>query len=156
MTDPNTDKARKIIRDIRYITIATASKDAMPWNTPVFAAFDEDYNFFWGSNKDAQHSQNIRVNQNVFIVIYQSTQPAGDGVYLQAIAFELTDRKEIKKAYELLTKRASDYPWSIEDFFGDGHPRLYKAVPEKVWMYQASKKDGKFLDTRVEVNLLTQ
>jgi len=40
------------------------------------------------SDKNGQHSKNIAENNRVFIVIYDSTVPEGDGegVYIQAMA----------------------------------------------------------------------
>ncbi len=72
LNDSYTKKARAIIEKIIYITIAT---EALPWNTPVYADFDEQYNFFWKSGKNSQHSKNIKENNTVFIAIYDSTVP---------------------------------------------------------------------------------
>ncbi len=47
----------------------------MPWNSPVYSAFDKDYNFYWASWKENQHSKNIKENEKVFVVIYDSTVP---------------------------------------------------------------------------------
>src|SRR3989344_4621199 len=98
------NKAKDIISKILYITIATSSKDGTPWNSPVYSAYDEDYNFFWASDQNGQHSKNIKENDQVFIVIYDSTVPegTGEGVYIQAKAHALTDEKEILKALEVL------------------------------------------------------
>jgi hypothetical protein len=38
----NEERARAVIKKISYITIATVSDDGMPWNAPVFAAYDEN------------------------------------------------------------------------------------------------------------------
>ena len=79
MDDQNIKKTKKIIENIIYITLATVDANGNPWNSPVFAAFDEKYNFYWRSAKDAMHSQNIRTNNKVFIAIYDSTIPFGAG-----------------------------------------------------------------------------
>ncbi len=158
MTDPNVEKAREIIRDIRYITIATVSTDGLPWNTPVFAAFDEDYNFFWRSGKNSQHSQNIKENENVFLTIYDSTSEwgTGKGIFIKAKAYELNDERDVTYGLSLLDKRAGK-TMGFADSFMNGNPRrVYKAVPEKVWVNQDSYVNGKFVDIREEVDLLGQ
>lgn len=149
------EKAKEIIEKILYITIATVSKDGMPWNSPVFSAFDNHYTFYWGSAKNAQHSQNITENENVFIVIYNSINSFGEGVYLQAKAYKVTDRKEIEKAYALLEKRSDWYPWTLNDFLEDSSIGLYKAIPQKIWVREDSKNNGKFVDVRVEIELFS-
>lgn len=44
MNDQLSQRAKEIIENILYITVATCSKDGQPWNTPVYCAYDEDYN----------------------------------------------------------------------------------------------------------------
>lgn len=161
MKDSNIEKARKIIEKILYITIATSSKDGKPWNSPVYSAYDENYNFYWASWKENQHSKNIRDNNNVFIVIYDSTVPegTGEGIYIQAKAYELTDEKEIKHAFSYLNGRVNkkkDPKTRIAQFQGNKPRRVYKAVPEKVWINTEGDIDGEYVDKRVEVSLLNK
>ena len=73
-------KAAEIIKSINYITIATATKDGTPWNTPVSATFDSSLNFYWGSSPNAVHSKNILENPEVFVVIFDNHQLEGTGV----------------------------------------------------------------------------
>lgn len=153
-----TERAKKVISKILYITIASVSKNGEPWNSPVYSAFDEVYNFFWASDQNGQHSQNIRANNNVFLVIYDSTVPAGTGfgVYFKAKAYELTDEKEMKHAAKYLYKREGRKPRSIKEFQGDYPRRLYKAVPEKVWVNGDGDVNGNFIDIRIPINLLNK
>ena len=72
-------RVREILSRIMYLTIATVSKDGEPWNTPVYSSFDEQFNFFWVSSPLAKHSKNIKENNNVFLVVYDSTTPEGTG-----------------------------------------------------------------------------
>lgn len=155
----NKEKAKQIIEKIIYITIATCSKKGNPWNTPVYSAFDEDYNFYWASDKNGQHSKNISENENVFLVIYDSTAPegTGEGVYIQAKAHMLTDEKEIERAHELLAKRKTKQSSKLRDateFMGDYPRRVYKAVPEKFWINGDGDINGNYVDIRMEVDLL--
>jgi len=97
----NEERAKTVIKKISYITVATVSEDGMPWNAPVFAAYDENYNFYWGTYRDSQKSKNIRHNKNVYLVIYDSNDPPGEGfgVYIKATAEELTVVSVIFKSY---------------------------------------------------------
>lgn len=158
MTNQLTQKAKKIIAKIKYITIATASKDGMPWNSPVYSAFDEEYNFFWASDQNGQHSKNIAENNNVFLVIYDSTVPEGTGVgvYIQAKAYTLEDPQEIKHGLKYLDGRVNkkkDPTTRIAEFQKDKPRRVYKAIPEKIWINVDSEIDGHFVDKRVEIKL---
>jgi hypothetical protein len=69
------DKARSILDRLYYATLSTVDPNGNPWNSPVYCA----YNVYWGSHVESQHSQNIRANGKVFIVVYDSTVQPGDG-----------------------------------------------------------------------------
>lgn len=153
-------KAKEIIEKIIYITIATASREGTPWNSPVYSAFDKDYNFYWASDQNGQHSKNIAENNKVFLVIYDSTAPegTGEGVYIQAKTHMLTEDEEIQKALGYLYQRKGQDQHKREatEFLGDYPRRVYKAVPDKVWINSDGDINGNYIDIRIEVNLLNQ
>lgn len=142
-----------ILAQLPYITLATATPDGVPWNAPVYAAFDEAYTFFWVSAKYARHSQNIRANPCIAMVVYDSTvlPGTGKGVYLEARASELTDQQECSHALACLRRRGWEHPPSVDLVVGATLRGVYKAVPENIWI---STEDGHGLDGRVEVDLL--
>jgi hypothetical protein len=89
-------------------------------------------------------------------VIYDSTVPEGDGegVYIEAKAVELTDPEEILSVRKI--KKGEDYEGKPNDFLGDAIRRVYKAVPQRIWMNDAEVKDGVFIrDYRVDISLDT-
>lgn len=153
MTDYS-NRAKGILEKIIYATVATSSKNGQPWNSPVRCVYDKGLNIYWFSDKEGQHSKNVRENENVFIVIYDSTVPEGDGegVYIQAKALEVTDPEEITHARRI--KKGADYSRSANDFLGDAVRRVYKAVPQKIWMNESEVENGVFIrDYRVEISL---
>ncbi len=91
------NRAKQIINKIHYLTLATVSKGGEPWNSPLSYSVDSNFNFYFGSPKHTQHSQNIRNNGKGFIVIYDSTAPdgEGEGVYMTMNVRELSDEPEI-------------------------------------------------------------
>lgn len=152
------EKAKRIIEENLYITIATATKDGTPWISPVFFAYDKIYNLFWVSNKNALHSKLIRENPHVAIVIFDSSIPEGegDGVYFGANAHELENEAEIKHAMEVLDKRVTKDEFKIkgiEQVTAEGVWRIYTAIPEKVWVSDSEFISGQHVDKRVEVRL---
>lgn len=149
----NKEQAEAILSEVLYITLATVSPDGFPWNAPVYAAFDEAYRFFWVSSKAAHHSQNIRANNRVAIVVYDSTVPpgTGKGVYIQARAYELTDEHECAHALAALQRRGWEHPPSVNTVLGASLRGVYQAVPEQVWI---NGEDEHGLDARVAVDLL--
>lgn len=154
MSDYHDKRAIEILRKIRYATIATANKDGKPWNSPVAHEYDNQLNVYWFSDKQNQHSQNIRENEDVFIVIYDSTVPwgEGEGVYIEARAVELTDPEEILNVRKI--EKGENYEGASSDFLGDAIRRVYKAMPQRVWMNDDISENGVFIsDCRVEISL---
>jgi len=151
------DKAKEILHDVIYITIATVTPDGTPWNTPVYSAYDEDYNFYWVSDKNGQHSKNIRDNENVFIAVYDSNIPEGTGVgvYIKAKAIELSGKDKITKGLTALytRKNKDSQKRTADEFLGSFPRRVYKATPEKCWINGAGEINGNFIDIRTEINL---
>ncbi len=149
-------RAKEIIEKIIYITIATVTPEGKPWNSPVYSAYDKDnYTFYWVSPRATQHSKNIAVNPNVFLVIYNSTVPegTGEGVYVQAQASVVTDPREMTKAIYLLYTRKKKTLRDVSRFLDLKPRRIYKAVPEKVWLNSTEKIGDEDCDTRIEIEL---
>jgi uncharacterized protein YhbP (UPF0306 family) len=153
--------ARRTIHHVSYITIATICTgiEPMPWNTPVYAAFDSTYDFFWISDQHSQHSRNIRRNPHAFLAIYDSTIPegtgAGKGVYIQAHAEELSDPHQIARAHRLVAQRSGTAPRPADYYLGEMPGRIYRAAPQRLWVNDVADRGGLHVDTRVEVDLAT-
>lgn len=158
MSDFHSKKASEIINRILYITIATVSRDGQPWNSPVYSAFDKDLNFYWFSDKDSQHSKNIRENKNVSLVLYDSTVPEGEGwgVYIEAEAYELSNGDEVLEGLKVMDNRiGKKKEREYEKFSGAAVLRVYKVIPQRVWVNDDEKdENGKYIrDIRVEISL---
>lgn len=145
--------ARSVISRVEYATVATVSAQGDPWNAPVYYAYDEDFNFYWGSHTGSQHSQNIRANGRGFLAIYNSTvRPGtGEGVYVKVRCVELTNPTEIARAHKLIQDRRNPIAyWKLEQFHPGSPISLYKATPEKIWMNNDARVDDTYIDIRSE------
>lgn len=150
-----TQKAKQVISDIIYMTVATADADGEPWNSPVYSAYDEEYNFYWVSWAENQHSKNISSNGKAFVVIYDSTVPesTGFGVYMKGSAVQLTkkDLPEMLKALTLLARRKNTEQKKPTDFLALLPRRVYKFVPEQIWVNADGAIKGNFVDQRIDI-----
>lgn len=155
-----TKKAREIIESNIYMTIATAAKDGKPWISPVFFAYDQNYNLYWVSNRDSLHSNLIRKNPQVAIVIFDSRAPEGegDGVYFEAKAEELNNETEIKGAMTMLNKRVTKVEFRVKkigEVIRQGVWRIYRATPLKISkLTEGEFINGQYVDKRDEVKLV--
>ena len=151
----NVQRAKDIISQIEYATLATADRTGQPWNSPVNIACDDSYNFYWISPAAAQHTQNITENPRVFLVIYDSRASQGEreGVYIKALASTVEDKQEVAKALELQARRRKK---SIEDmnlWYESSNLKIYKASPQQIWVNETRDLGHKFVDERVEIPL---
>lgn len=121
----------EIIKSMKYMTIATVCEDGSPWNTPVAPNIKSGLTFTWGSNENSVHSQNVRREKRVFVVIYDSNaeEGTGEGVYMKGVAEELNEYEGVLK--------------------------MYRFTPEKIWINdEENNEDGTFKrDIRVEIDI---
>lgn len=139
-------RTKEILNNVSYVTIATASVDAEPWNTPVLAVFDDTYTMYWTSLSDTRHSKNIRENSRVHLSVYEPAVCERDGVYIQATAEELLNEEEVSRAAALLYAKKGKEPRAAKEFLGESNRRMYKAVPQRFWIS---------LDAEVQINPAT-
>ncbi len=123
--------AVNILKNIKYMTLATVCEDGSPWNSPVAHSPLKELVFYWGSTEDSIHSQNIRREGRVFVVVYDSTLPEGEGegVYMKGTAEELDEV--------------------------EGLVRMYRFTPQQIWINDAEKDaNGNYLkDFRIELDI---
>lgn len=154
-----THKAKVITKQNRFITLSTSTKKGEPWITPVFYAYDDDFNLYWVSSKGARHSKNIRSNPNVAIVIFDSTKGEGEGdaLYIEAEVEELSYGNKIEDGMKYYDSRASKADLKIKDpknVIGSAEWRFYKATPKVVYKSGNPKTvKGQYVDTRTKIDL---
>jgi nitroimidazol reductase NimA-like FMN-containing flavoprotein (pyridoxamine 5'-phosphate oxidase superfamily) len=155
----NTEKAKKILAENIYCTVATATPEGKPWISPVFFVYDGAYNIYWASNKNALHSELIRKNPRVAIVIFDTHAPEGAGtaVYMEATTEELSKEEDVAAGIELFNARATGDDFKIKspaDVTGEGVWRIYKAVPTQISLLENGEYiNGQYVDKRVPVDL---
>ncbi|MEB3343329.1 pyridoxamine 5'-phosphate oxidase family protein [Okeania sp.] len=149
-----TERAKQVLNQITYLTLATVDQQGQPWNSPVYSSFDEDYTFYWSSWIENQHSQNIVNNGRVFAVVYDSRAVSGEafGVYFQGVAEVIEAENEIfNKAIDTIdTKRGK--PKRDKKYFLDSGPRrLFRFIPTTIWVNVKEPYENSFLDKRVDI-----
>ncbi len=155
--NPEAETAKKIVADNFYMTIASASLNGQPWISPVFFAYDSDYNLYWVSNKDSLHSNLIRSNPKIAVVIFnsQAAQDDVDAVYFEADAFELHDAHRIKHAAATLRQRVikDEFKvYNLEQVTNNATWRIYQAIPKSMSkLTKGTYIDGQYVDKRIPI-----
>jgi nitroimidazol reductase NimA-like FMN-containing flavoprotein (pyridoxamine 5'-phosphate oxidase superfamily) len=143
--------ARSIIDANLYMVLGTADQTGRPWVSPVYYAPADYREFFWVSDPEATHSRNLKVRHDVSIVIFDSSVPigTGQGVYMSAVANELTD-DDREEGIEVFSRRSlahGGHEWTLESVQSPARLRLYRATAVDLYILGAH-------DRRVPVTVL--
>jgi hypothetical protein len=149
-------RARRTMEQIANASLATVSLDGRPWNSPLYVAFDSTLTFYWSSQVNAAHSANIAVNQNVALVIFDSTaaDDSGHAVYVSGTARELGDQAAVEVGLRCLAKRKNERTKPTIQFLPPHPRRVYALAPETIWTNVLLEQDGYYFDERVVVKLV--
>jgi nitroimidazol reductase NimA-like FMN-containing flavoprotein (pyridoxamine 5'-phosphate oxidase superfamily) len=127
--------ATSIVDANRFMTLATADADGLPWASPVWYAPSGYRDFFWVSSPDARHSRNLRVRPELAIVIFDSHEAGGwKALYMSAVAEELED---VDEGIEIFSRRSQmqGLPrWSSDDVLPPARHRLYRATASEQYV----------------------
>jgi uncharacterized protein YhbP (UPF0306 family) len=123
--------AREIIDAGRYMTLATADEQGVPWASPVWFAPDGYRSFLWVSRLDTRHSRNLAVRPELSIVIFDSHVPigTGQGVYMEAVAEQLSGA-DAEHGIAIFSRRSlaqGGVEWTAADVSPPADKRLYRA-----------------------------
>ena len=149
------ERARRLIDTGLHMTVATVDPAGRPWVSPVFYSIDDEWQLYWVSDKDALHSENVRSQPDVAIVIHGSLAGAVDAVYIRAAATELEEESEVRHGMDVIARREQVEKWRIEDISevtGDGPWRIYKAVRKRTEVRVERAKGGKTIVGREDAD----
>lgn len=148
------ESIRHLLARVPYVAIATTGADGAPHNTPVRGVFNDKLHMFWASSPEVAHSKNIVRDGLAFVVLFDSER-GGAGLYMAGRAQVLEEGERLHYAFNLLKQTRPEDMDSIERFRGEGPQRIYRFVPENMWVHRAVKdNDGYFItDERVPVTL---
>ena len=117
-----------VIAANRYMVLATADADGVPWASPVWFATEDERVFYWISEPDARHSRNIAARPEIALVIFDSTVTPGEAaaLYMQARAEQCgTDGFDV---FARESKAQGLWITEPEDVIAPAKHRLYRAV----------------------------
>lgn len=120
-----------------FFCIATVDQKGV-WSNPVYFAWDSKYSFYFISQMESRHMQNIADNRRVSVSIYKTEQKDDVvGVQLEGDATILSkdiDEKEIKHAYDTYYGRAGHGP-DMQSYLNDPTWLYVKIIPEYLYYF---------------------
>ena len=147
---------RQVLAANKYMVLATADAEGVPWATPVYFAASDEQHLCWVSSPEARHSHNISVRPDVAITIFDSQVPIGsaEAVYVEATALAADDA-EHDRLLEVLNSRLPDEKMLGADDVRPGGPlQIYCATVSRHYVLVRGG-DARFdneLDARLEVH----
>jgi pyridoxine/pyridoxamine 5'-phosphate oxidase len=99
--------AAQIIDANRYLVLATADQHGAPWVSPLWYAHAGYREFFWVSDPQARHSQNIGIHPGVSMVIFDSSARPGaaSAVYIGGTA-GMVAGPDLERSIEIYSRRS--------------------------------------------------
>jgi nitroimidazol reductase NimA-like FMN-containing flavoprotein (pyridoxamine 5'-phosphate oxidase superfamily) len=124
---------QQVIAANRYMVLATADAQGLPWSTPVWFATEDHRQFFWVSDPNAQHSRNIAERPEIAIAIFDSSVTPGDAaaVYMRARAEQVEPGDIGVFARESARQGLPD--WNEASVTAPAKHRLYRATATEHW-----------------------
>ena len=150
--------AKIIIKEVVYLTLATADKNGKPWCTPVFTAYNDNYEFFWASGIETRHSLNIDENPDIAATIYDSSVPEGEGqaVYMEGVAEQLNpdNNQEGLKLLRARCNKAEEY-YPLDAYQNETPVRIYKFTPKNFYVLNpdGDERYDVYADCRLQIKL---
>lgn len=134
----------EIIDAGRYMVLATADEQGVPWASPVWYAPDGHQSFLWVSREDTRHSRNLAVRPQLSIVIFDSTSPigTGEGVYMDAVAGQLTVSADAIEVYSRRSVAHGGSEWTVADVSPPADLRLYRANAVEQWIGRRDRRQA--------------
>lgn len=140
MVDPNNFDWRKYLlecmRSTNYCCITTVDEKGV-WASPVYFAWDEQFNLYFISMPHVRHMQNISKNPKVAVAIYK-TEQKGDvlGIQLEGKAYIVENDDEKKKAHKIYYGRVGSL---AQNEFAMHDPKwlFVKITPEQIYYFDS-------------------
>ena len=123
-------KARAIIDEGVFMTLATADAEGVPWASPVWYAPDGYSELLWVSRPETRHSRNLAVRPELAIVSFDSRQTPGD---VTAVSMEGRAEQTDPERIGIFSERAVAQGMAEWPVVPD-HLRLYSAVISQHWV----------------------
>lgn len=152
--------AKEIIKQNKFLSLATADRGGNVWSTPLSYSVDDECNFYFTTTLDSKHIENIKKNPYVSFSIFDSTRRVSDidGLQIKGIVGEVERERlpEIVKNYyiqvfpDIEERKLWESPY--ENFTLDEYPvyRFFQITPFEVHKRDTDNID---VDRTVVINI---
>lgn len=160
MINQHVVRAVKILKENRYLTLGTSSKDGI-WVAPVNYVIGPEGHLHFYSAVEARHSRDIEKNPQVVCAIYNSTAVGEKVDGMQFIGnCSVVSNNELERVSEYYFKvnfpDQNEREWWYRppsSFEGDAPWRFYKIELAKIYIIDLESVMSTQIDRRLEVEV---
>jgi nitroimidazol reductase NimA-like FMN-containing flavoprotein (pyridoxamine 5'-phosphate oxidase superfamily) len=120
-----------------YCCIATVDGKGV-WSNPVYFAWDNNFVFYFISQMNSRHMQNLDKNQRIAFSVYKTEQKDNVvGIQIEGMAKILSpkdSKEEIQHAYDTYYGRAGSGP-DVQGYINNPTWLYVKIIPEKIYYF---------------------
>lgn len=154
------EMAKDIIKNNKFLSLATVDNDGKVWSTPLSYSVDENYNFYFTSELDSKHVMNIMDNPEVSFTIFDSTRRVSDidGLQVTGIVGQVdpSELEKVVKNYYLTVfkdpeeRKEWEAPYTY--FLENNKPvyRFFQIMPTEIYKRDTENLDA---DRRVKIDI---
>lgn len=124
------DLAKEYLDSIKPMQLATIC-NGQPWICTVYFVADDNFNLYWMSSRERQHSQEIMSNPNVAITVVKDTERK-QALQIVGQAHEVSDQ-ELETAHKLYIAKYGPNDYDLDEIKKHlPHGRAY-------WVFKPTK-----------------
>ncbi len=106
-------------------------KDGRPWICTVYFVADDDFNLYWMSARERQHSVEISSNSQVAVTVVRDTERK-QALQMIGNAYEVAD-EELERANELYQGKFGEKEYNLDEI------KEHKPTGRAYWTFQPSE-----------------
>ena len=121
--------AKEYLSSVKHMQLATV-KNGQPWICTVYFVADDDYNFYWTSGRDKQHSVEIKSDPRAAATVVLDTDKKR-ALQMAGSAEEVSD-EELERVHQLYQSKFGSKDYDLEEM------KQHKAVGRAYWKFKPS------------------
>lgn len=122
--------AREYLDTMKLMQLATIN-NGQPWICSVYFVTDDNFNLYWMSARERQHSQEILSNPNVAITVVKDAERK-QALQIVGQVYEVTD-KELRTVHELYTAKFGPNDYDLDEI------KKYLPQGRAYWVFKPTK-----------------
>lgn len=100
------------LTDNKHMQLATVS-DGQPWLCTVYFVADDEFNLYWMSARERQHSVEIQANPNVAVTVVRDTERK-QALQIVGNAYEVAD-DDLERTHDLYQSKFGSKDYNLDE-----------------------------------------